>query len=156
MACIKVEQDGKLFVNNDSSRVKLYSAVNTRNGIKKEERTEGRAFLYWSGIEINNEAEADINGIEISGSERGIAVDSDGKLNVRDSIILHNKTGIHVFGECQINSSEIIENEEYGIKEEDGCRIQVVQSSLSNNTIDWYDDAEGPLSEEETAEKAGE
>ena len=147
--CLEIK--GNLKIENGGEKVIITAGVNTTDGIKKEEREINREYLYWKGIEIKEGGKADITGVEIRGSERGIAI--EGEVTIKDSTLKGNGTGLHVLGKCEAENIEVMENEEYGIKEESDCEVTIKSSCIEKNVIDWYDWNEGILSQNEIDNK---
>ena len=148
-----LEVKGQLEIENGTGSVNMTAGINTAEGMEKETGIEGRKFLYWKGIEVYDGGEAVINGAEINGGQRGIAVASDGEATVNKSILKRNGIGVHVLGKFNGENIEVADNAEYGIKEEDGSSVKIKASVVQNNTVEWYDADDGVLTIEEIKEK---
>ena len=153
MGCLEIR--GKLKTDNGTGSVEIAAGINTEDGLKKEMETEGRRFLYWKGIEVNDGGEVFIKGTEISGGLRGIAVDAGGKAKIKDTGLKGNGTGIHILGEVEAEGIEVSGSVEYGIKEEDGSSVKIRDSVIKENTVNWYSAEDGILSINEIKEKLG-
>ena len=154
MGCLEIK--GKLKIANGKEKVIITAGKNTEDGFLSEIAEEDNGRLYWKGIEVIERGVAVIDGAIISGSERAISVDKDGKTEIRNSTLSRNGIGLHVLGECVAEEDEINWNEEYGIKEEDGCIVNIKNVTFSKNKVDWYSAEEGVLRKEEIEKKSGE
>ena len=154
MGCFEVY--GKLEINNGNGHVTITGGKNTKNGIIKETEENTLNNLYWKGIEVNNGGQAVINHAEISGSRRGIAVDQGGIAVLSNCIFKQNGIGLHILGKCDSQNLTVINNDEYGIKEEYGCNDNIIKSTIKDNTINWYSAETGVLSIDEINEQLGE
>lgn len=153
MGCFEVY--GKLEINNGNGNVTITGGKNTKNGIIKETEENTLNNLYWKGIEVNNGGQAVINHAEISGSRRGIAVDQGGIAVLSNCIFKQNGIGLHILGKCDSQNLTVINNDEYGIKEEYGCNDNIIKSTIKDNTINWYSAETGVLSIDEINEQLG-
>ncbi len=154
MGCFEVY--GKLEINNGNGNVTITGGKNSENGIIKETEENTLNNLYWKGIEVNNGGQAVINHAEISGSRRGIAVDQGGIAVLSNCIFKQNGIGLHILGKSDSQNLTVINNDEYGIKEEYGCNYNIIKSTIKDNTINWYNAETGVLSIDEINEQLGE
>ncbi|MBO4705182.1 MAG: right-handed parallel beta-helix repeat-containing protein, partial [Spirochaetaceae bacterium] len=151
--CIQVNGGGNFAADSWGGKLRIVSGINTKEGIAELENKEKTGRLYWNGIEVLPGGKSEVSGIEISGSRRAIAVDKDGFATIKKSVLRENMTALHIFGECKAEETEIRDNEEYGIKEEEGSRCEIKKSEIYGNTVDWYEKENGPLGEEEISAK---
>jgi hypothetical protein len=93
----------------------------------------------WKGIMVTGQATLD--GATISHATRGITNMNAASVSVGNSSLIDNDIGIHAFGSnLQINNCQFINNQWYGIKEDQGGRPVVTNCGFTGNEVDYYQD----------------
>ncbi len=91
----------------------------------------------WQGIKISGQAA--ISGLDIKEALRGLTVIETGQATIQDSVFRNNKVGLHVYGSSpELIGTQFIDNLLYGIKEDNGGRPIVIDSTFTGNGIDYY------------------
>lgn len=104
--------------------------------------------LLWKGIQFSGTGNGSINNTTVSHAERGVACTSTGSVNLQNSFLSGNLTGIHCYsGNISITGCNILNNIDYGIKEDHGCSPAVQNCIFQGNGIPYYDTVDLKISE---------
>lgn len=148
---IYVEKGADLIIKN-GTKIEFIESRNNANGyVAQEEICYG-----WKGIVV--EGSAEIENAEFKYADRGITILDGGILTIKNCDFIEDKIAIHLLENTKplITNINILGCYDYGIKQEEESDIEIKNSVISDNTINWYDQNETELTDVEIIEKIGE
>ncbi len=141
---LTIEPGTEIIVSEGSSLI-VKGALNMQGGKLSAANgtTDG-----WNGIYI--EGTADISGVTVEGSVRGITIIESAQVTIEGCIFRGNKVGLHVYG-CKptVNNCSFLDNTIYGIKEDEGGRPLVIDCRFTGNGMNYYHETLTDISMEE-------
>jgi len=94
--------------------------------------------FLWEGIKVFGDA--DLDGITVKDARRGVSLFSSHVTEINNSTFMDNQMGLHLYGTSPtISGCSFLDNQYYGIKEDEGSTPVVTGNLFSGNGYDYYD-----------------